>query len=474
MRPNLQLSESPTLHYSIAKIIQKLLHPIIEIEFTKVMSQFSHTKLTLFSVDDYVLSLEIEFDKNICLVLGIVGKAICNSNKFELVISRENKEKNYGVLSLDFIHHKLEFLINEISGSKKMEYVSAEVVDYLHDLEFKIPKKAQQAWVISNVTQFILWARKCNIPEDIFPYSEKKLLSLKALNLSSCNLESIPESIISLKNLEELYLSNNNLSAIPFEIFTLKNLKKLNIQNNFLNYVPNEINNLHNLEEIILSGNNIQKLLKITDLRQLKQIKLDNNRLKNEDILIFRESIGDDVQLSYKNQKDILPFYIEKLSINTLNEAEILRDKIFSQIDKKEQKILQASINKETLSYVLKENEIKDIQYWVAKDKKNSQIIAMTGLYTELEDDEDSCWLGWFCLDKKYRRKGFGKELLNFSIEQAKSLSKRYLHLYTYNSKEYQVAINMYKSYGFKEYNVKNTKYKRDMYFKINIEEKND
>jgi len=207
-------------------------------------------------------------------------------------------------------------------------------------------------------------------------------------------------------------------------------------------------------------------------LQQLRYINLDNNRLKNEDILIFRESIGAHVKLSYKNQTDILPFYIEKLSINTLNEAETLRDKIFSQIDKKEQKTLEASIDKETLSYVLKENEIKDIQYWVAKDKKNSRIIAMTGLYTELEDDEDSCWLGWFCLDKRYRGKGFGKELLNFSIEQAKSLSKRYLHIYTYNSKEYKVAINMYKSYGFKEYHVKNTRYKRDMYFNINIRDK--
>jgi len=260
---------------------------------------------------------------------------------------------------------------------------------------------------------------------------------------------------------------------------------------NFFAFAPGKVigyeRNVHTLDALNKSGfeivssedviNNkvdVQKLPKITNLQQLRHINLDNNRLKNEDILIFRESIGDHVQLSYKNQKDILPFYIEKLSINTLNEAETLRNKIFLQIDKKEQKTLQASIDKEALSYVLKDNDIKDMQYWVAKDKENSQIIAMTGLYTELEDDEDSCWLGWFCLDKRYRGKGFGKELLNFSIEQAKSLSKRYLHLYTYDSKEYQVAINMYKSYGFKEYFIKDTRYKRDMYFKINIEEKND
>lgn len=466
MQLNLQLSESPTLHYSIAKIVQKLLHPIVEIEFNKIMSQFSNTKLTLFVIDDYVLSLEIEYNRNICLVLGMVSKAICNSNKFQLVISTEYKENNYGVLSLDFIHHKLGFLINEIRSSKKMDYVSAEVVNYLHDLEFKVSKNAQQTYAASNATQLIIWARKCNISEDIFPYSETKLLSLKVLNLSSCNLESIPESIISLKNLEELYLSNNNLSVMPFEIYTLKNLKKLDIQNNALYCIPSEINNLHNLEEIILNDNNIQKLPRIKNLQQLKYIKLDSNRLKNEDIIMFKQYLGEDVQLKYKNQRHFLPFYIKKLSIDTLNEAEILRDKIFSQIDTKERRTLEASIDKEALSCVLEENEIVDVQYWVAIDKKSSQIIAITGLYTELEDDEDSCWLGWFCLDKRYRGKGFGKELLNFSIEQAKSISKRYLHIYTYDSQEYKVAINMYKHYNFIEYNVEETKYKRDLYFK--------
>jgi len=169
------------------------------------------------------------------------------------------------------------------------------------------------------------------------------------------------------------------------------------------------------------------------------------------------------------NQFKTFQFKIEKLSRSTLLQAELLRDKVFTQIDRKEKASLIASIDKDKFSHVYEDNEIKEMQYWVVIDKVNLKLIALTGLYTEKEDNAESCWLGWFCVDDEYRKKGFGKELLNFSINQAKELSKEYLHIYTYNSLEHRVAIDMYKKYGFKEYNVKITKYKQDLYFKRDI-----
>ncbi len=169
------------------------------------------------------------------------------------------------------------------------------------------------------------------------------------------------------------------------------------------------------------------------------------------------------------NQFKTLQFKIEKLSRSTLLQAELLRDKVFTQIDRKEKASLIASIDKDKFSHVYEENKIKEMQYWVVIDKVNLKVIALTGLYTEKEDNADSCWLGWFCVDEKYREKGFGQKIFIFSIEQARELSKKYLHIYTYNSEKYKVAINMYRQYDFKEYNVKNTKYKQDMYFKKSL-----
>lgn len=473
MNINLQLKKSLILHFSIAKVIQKLLYPITFIEFEQVMYQLSNTKLILFEIDDYVLSFEIEYDKNESLILNDVGKEICMSNKFELVVCTKSLNHTQDVLCLDFMHHELEFLIKEINSSKKSDYVPAEIIDYFNDLKFEIAEASKDALAIREFDRLISWAKECNIPEEVIPYSKEKLLALEVLDLSNLGLESLPNSIRLLKNLKELYLASNNLNVFPLEVCTFINLKKLCLQNNSINYIPEEINNLVNLEELMIHDNNIQKLTDIQKLKKLKFITLQQNRLQKEKIIQFKNMIYKSIDIRCNYQKPFLPFYIEKLSRNTLLAAKLLRDKIFVDLEDKEKALLEASLNKDTLSYVYKQNEIKEMQYWIARDKKTLQVIALTGLYIEEEDDEDSCWLGWFCLDERYRGKGFGKELFNFSIEQVKRISKRYLHIYTYNSKKYKPAIHMYKSYGFKEYNVKNTKYKRDLYFKKNIKEKN-
>ncbi len=85
------------------------------------------------------------------------------------------------------------------------------------------------------------------------------------------------------------------------------------------------------------------------------------------------------------------------------------------------------------------------------------------------QEDEKNCWLGWFCVDETYRGKGFGKRLLQFAEEQAISFNKETIYIYTYNTKKYIRAIEMYKQFGYKEYAVKNMKYKRNLYFKKDL-----
>lgn len=57
--------------------------------------------------------------------------------------------------------------------------------------------------------------------------------------------------------------------------------------------------------------------------------------------------------------------------------------------------------------------------------------IGIIGLY-EQDGDETSIWLSYFGLLKQYRKKGYGKRMLNDVIELAKSYNKKYLRLYTY------------------------------------------
>lgn len=71
--------------------------------------------------------------------------------------------------------------------------------------------------------------------------------------------------------------------------------------------------------------------------------------------------------------------------------------------------------------------------------------IGIIGLY-EQDGDDESIWLSYFGLLKQYRKKGYGKRMLNDVIELAKRYNKKYLRLYTYEVWN-SVAQDFYKKH---------------------------
>jgi GNAT superfamily N-acetyltransferase len=57
--------------------------------------------------------------------------------------------------------------------------------------------------------------------------------------------------------------------------------------------------------------------------------------------------------------------------------------------------------------------------------------IGVTGLY-EIPEYSDTVWLSWFGLKEEYRKAGYGKQLLDYTIKIAKEYHKKYLRLYTF------------------------------------------
>jgi len=88
-------------------------------------------------------------------------------------------------------------------------------------------------------------------------------------------------------------------------------------------------------------------------------------------------------------------------------------------------------------------------QYWVALDE-NDKICGITGIYSVNRDVHDSIWLSWFCVDPEMRKKGIGRLLIEFSINIAKSLGKKYLRLYTSDDPNEKAAQGLYDKYDFK------------------------
>lgn len=79
------------------------------------------------------------------------------------------------------------------------------------------------------------------------------------INLSNCQLRTIPSGILSLANLKELNLSSNQIGkGIPHELFQLDNLEVVDLSDNkFVGYLPEGIINLKNLRIFDCSKNKL-------------------------------------------------------------------------------------------------------------------------------------------------------------------------------------------------------------------------
>jgi GNAT superfamily N-acetyltransferase len=87
---------------------------------------------------------------------------------------------------------------------------------------------------------------------------------------------------------------------------------------------------------------------------------------------------------------------------------------------------------------------------------KNKRVIGVTGIYTLSADEKDSAWLAYYCVDKRFRKKGYGTKLLDFIINLAKDMGKDYLKLYTSYNQNIKNAMNIYEKRGFKIDKIKN------------------
>ena len=340
-----------------------------------------------------------------------------------------------------------------------------------HNSAYNINEANRQSRIDKDVEHLLAWAVFHNIDENILPHSKDKLLALEVLNLSNIPLKQVPKHIHVLQNLKKLYMVNCQLMDLPLEIYTLNNLEIIWLQNNHLTYISDEVNNLKKLQELVIYDNNIQNIPSLEALNELSTCIFHRNLLSDEVIQQVLKTLPDLCVYSSYDQREKLPFIIEALSFSTLKEAEELRDKVFKEdLVDIEKKLLLASLNPMKYQQVYKINDLLSVSYWIVKDKESGKVIGLTGMYTE--DEDESCWLGWFCIDEDYRGGKFGKKLLEFSIEQAKKMEKKSLHVYTYKAERFERAIALYKKYDFKEYQEENNSDKNAICLQKSIVEK--
>lgn len=154
-----------------------------------------------------------------------------------------------------------------------------------------------------------------------------------------------------------------------------------------------------------------------------------------------------------------MDIHILPLNESTLHATTVLRDTIFTGLNRVESETLRTSLSPENY-HIRKKLGISELAYWTAIDPLTRNVVGLVGLYTENDDEDDTVWLGWYCVDSRYRGHKIGSKLLELAINEAKAQNKKYLNLYTTTDDDYATAREQYLKVGFEHYkSVKNNLY---------------
>jgi GNAT superfamily N-acetyltransferase len=110
-----------------------------------------------------------------------------------------------------------------------------------------------------------------------------------------------------------------------------------------------------------------------------------------------------------------------------------------------------ASTDHEDHKDFLQRHKIKSLEYFAVKDT-DGKVIGITGLYTDEKDLAPGLiWLGWYAVHPQYQGKGYGKEILTWTVNEAKRRGYSLLRLYTSDDTNEATAQILYEKFGFKE-----------------------
>ena len=160
------------------------------------------------------------------------------------------------------------------------------------------------------------------------PESFSNLSSLTWLNLNSNQVKIFPKSATNLSNLTTLYLRSNQLETLPDSFSNLSNLTWLDLSSNQLETLPDSFSNLSNLTTLYLSDNQLSSLPEaIGNLCNLRELDLSSNQLETLPDSFSSLSNLTTLYLSY-NQLSTLPKTIGNLS--NLSTVNLRKNQIFN------------------------------------------------------------------------------------------------------------------------------------------------
>lgn len=235
---------------------------------------------------------------------------------------------NYTFKETNEFKNNIEIIPDEICNLINLEYINLSGCNIV-----SLPSGIRRLQKLNS-----LYLNYTNI--DILPEELFEIESLEILNLGGCPIESLPSSLNKLQKLTGIYFHGTKIRSIPSAIFELKKLTELGICNK-VTEIPKEIINLSNITRLILTHSLITELPEyIGSLTKLKDLHLFGSKINylpnslknliNLEKLTLNETPFEDVippEILKQHPKDVINYilrYQEDPKKLKLNESKML------------------------------------------------------------------------------------------------------------------------------------------------------
>ena len=142
--------------------------------------------------------------------------------------------------------------------------------------------------------------------------------AVRRLDLSACEIESLPESIGMLEGLIALNLANNYLSSLPESFANLKNLANLDLRRNGFESLPALLGRM-NIRSINAAGNRLTEVSILSQCSQLRVLDLSGNAIVSMNNVLYPENELRTVNLSCNYIGDMTNVYATLTCVERLN-----------------------------------------------------------------------------------------------------------------------------------------------------------
>jgi GNAT superfamily N-acetyltransferase len=140
--------------------------------------------------------------------------------------------------------------------------------------------------------------------------------------------------------------------------------------------------------------------------------------------LSFEKVIKDNLELAIKTQNAIFPE--ENGALN-----------------------FKFSVDKKLMKGFYEDDYEEALDFWLVRDSSGN-VVGITGIYCYINYLPNDAWLAWYGVLFEHRRKGYGKDILLWTINKAKERGYKNFRLYT-DLIENNEAVDLYRKLGMIE-----------------------